>query len=319
MKRRDFIQKLAFGLIGVAGLPYLWPELNLQAQQKEIPKRPYGKTGIKLSIVGLGGVVVLKMSQQEANRIVHEAIDRGVNYFDVAPTYGNAEEILGPALKGYRDKIFLACKTLKRTRKEAMAELYNSLKRLGTDHFDLYQFHALSKMEDVEKIFAPGGAMEAFLQAREKGLIRYIGFSAHSVKAALAALDRFNFDSVLFPINFVLYFRENFGPQVVRKAKEKGTAVLAIKAMAKGRWPKGADRSAFPKCWYQPVSDPEEASMALRFALSQPITAAIPPGDERLFKLALDIAANFTPITEEEIERLKEIAQSAEPLFKLDI
>ena len=263
--------------------------------------------------------MVLKMSQQEANRIVYEAIDRGVNYFDVAPTYGNAEEILGPALKGYRDKVFLACKTLKRTKKEAMAELYNSLRRLGTDYFDLYQFHALSKMEDVEKIFAPGGAMEAFLEAREKGLIRYIGFSAHSVKAVLAALDQFNFDSVLFPINFVLYFRENFGPQVVRKAKEKGAAVLAIKAMAKGRWPKGADKSAFPKCWYQPVSDPEEASMALRFALSQPITAAIPPGDERLFKMALDIAAYFSSITPKEIEILKNLAQQAEPLFKLDL
>ncbi len=311
MRRREFLK----ALMGMA----LFPGPYLFAEGKQLPRRPYGKTGIELSIIGLGGVSVIKIPQRQANNIVHWAIDHGLNYVDVAPTYGNAEEVLGIALKGYRDKIFLACKTLKRTKKEALQELHNSLKRLKTDHVDLYQFHAISKMEDVEKIFGPGGAMEAFLEAKEKGLIRFIGFSAHSVKAALAAMDRFRFDSVLFPINFTLYFKENFGPQVIRKAQEKGTAVLAIKALAKGRWPKGANRKAFPKCWYQPVSDPEQASMALRFTLSQPVTAAIPPGDERLFQLALKIALDYKPIRPAEIGKLRKIAQTAEPIFKLDL
>lgn len=286
---------------------------------KMIPKRAYGKTGVEISIIGLGGVTVANMPQSEVNNLVHEAIERGVNYIDVAPTYGNAEDLLGPALKGYRDKVFLACKTGKRKKEEAAAELRQSLRKLGTDHFDLYQFHAISSMDDVETIFGPGGALEAFLEAREGGLIRYIGFSAHSVKASLAAMDRFDFDSILFPINFVLYFKENFGPQVVERAKEKGVARLAIKAMAKSKWPKDANRNEFPKCWYQPTSDPRVASMALRFTLSQPITAAVPPGDPRLFRLAMDIAANFTPITDEEIEELKRIARSQEPIFTLDV
>ncbi|MGQ9629221.1 MAG: aldo/keto reductase [bacterium] len=284
-----------------------------------MPKRPFGKTGIELSIVGLGGVTVMGMPQSEVNSLVSEAIDRGVNYFDVAPTYGNAEMLMGTALKGYRDKVFLACKTNKRMKEWAANELRWSLERLETDHFDLYQFHAISNMMDVEAIFGEDGAMEAFLEAREEGLIRYIGFSAHSVKAALAAMDRFDFDSILFPVNFVLYYKENFGPQVVERAEEKGVARLAIKAMARGRWPVGANRSEFPNCWYQPVSETDVADMALRFTLSQPITAAVPSGDPKLFRMAMDTASRFTPITDGEKEELKKIAQDQEPIFYLDV
>lgn len=315
MKRREFITRMA----ALAGAGLLADKLASGREPKEIPKRPFGKTGIQLSIIGLGGVTVMKTPQREVNRIVHEAVDRGVNYIDVAPTYGDAEELLGVALKGYRERVFLACKTLKRNKGEAAEELRRSLKRLQTDHIDLYQFHAISSMEDVEAIFGLGGALEAFLEAREKGLIRFIGFSAHSVKAALAAMDRFDFDSILFPINFVLYFKEGFGPQVVKKAEEKGIVRLAIKAMAKGRWPEGADKSRFPKCWYEPVSDTKLASMALRFTLSQPVTAAVPPGDVKLFRMAMEIASSYEPITDEEVEELKRIAQNQTPIFKLDV
>lgn len=320
MERREFLKQMSVGLGALAGLPFavkgLYP---LFKEKKVMPKRPLGETGVQLSIIGLGGVTVRDMPQAEVNSLVHQAIDSGINYIDVAPAYGNAEELLGPALKGYRDKVFLACKTGQRKKEEAAAELRQSLKKLGTAYFDLYQFLGLSRMEDVETIFGESGALEAFLEGREQGLIRYIGFSAHSVKAALAALDRFDFDTILFPVNFVLYFKENFGPQVIEKAKAKGVARLAIKAMAKSQWPEGANRDEFPKNWYLPVSDPKEADMALRFTLSQPITAAIPPGDERLFRLAMKIAANFTPIQDEEIKELKRIAQDQVPIFKLDV
>jgi predicted aldo/keto reductase-like oxidoreductase len=326
MDRRKFLKTVAATGIGAfASLHFNeegFPEKP--EDMKIIAKRPFGNTDEELSLIGLGGVVVIKMQQSDVNNLVHESIDRGVNYVDVAPTYGNgeAEELLGPALNGYRDKIFLACKTTKRKKEEAAAELHQSLERLKTDHFDLYQFHAISTMEDVETIFGKGGAVEAFEEARKQGLIRYIGFSAHSVKAALAAMDRFDFDSILFPINFALYHRENFGPQVVEKAKDKDVARLAIKAMSNSQWPpNAADREKFPNCWYQPVSDPVAASMALRFTLSQPITAAVPPGDANLFRMAMDIASQFTPINDEEEEELKKIAQSQkqESLFKLDV
>src|SRR5438105_896335 len=167
-----------------------------------IQKRPYGNSGIELSIVGFGGVVLMGLEQKEANRIAREAFERGVNYFDVAPSYGDAEERMGPAIESFRDKLFLACKTGKRTREEAGAELRQSLRNLRTDHVDLYQLHALSSVEEVETCFGPGGAMEAFVEARDSGLVRHLGFSAHSAEAAVEALNRFPFDSVLFPFNY---------------------------------------------------------------------------------------------------------------------
>src|SRR6266849_10816738 len=206
-------------------------------------RRPLGNTGEELSIIGFGGIVVSGVPQSEANSIVAEAVDRGVNYFDVAPSYGNAEERLGPALAPYRDRVFLACKTGKRDKAEAARELRQSLERMRTDHFDLYQLHALTSMEEMERALGPGGALEAFLDAREAGLIRYIGFSAHSAETALAAMDRFAFDSVLFPTNFFLYYQANFGPQVVERAQQNGVGRLALKAMARTPWAEGQPRT----------------------------------------------------------------------------
>jgi aryl-alcohol dehydrogenase-like predicted oxidoreductase len=280
-------------------------------------KRAYGNTGEQLSIIGFGGILVMNVEPEAAARIVAEAVDRGINYFDVAPSYGNAEERLGPALEPYRDRVFLACKTGKRTRDEAAAELRDSLQRLRTDHFDLYQLHALTTREEMEQVFAPGGAMETFVAAREQGLVRYLGFSAHSVETALEALERFPFDSILFPTNWVNYFQANFGPQVVARAQEKGVARLALKAMARTLWPEGTTERPFAKCWYEPVTDPEEAALALRFTLSQPLTAAIPPGEEKLFRMALDIAERFQPITEAELSDLQRRAQGLKPIFRL--
>jgi len=222
-----------------------------------------------------------------------------VNYFDVAPSYGDgeAESKLGPALAPYRQRVFLACKTQRRDAAGAREELERSLKRLRSGHFDLYQHHAVTKLEEVERIFAPGGAQELFLKAREEGKVRYLGFSAHSVEAALAMLDRFTFDSVLFPINFVCYAQGNFGPQVAARARQKGAALLALKALAYTRWPTGTDRNkpGGPKTWYQPVTERRLAGLALRFTLSEDVTAAIPPGDEKIYPMALELAAEFRP------------------------
>jgi aryl-alcohol dehydrogenase-like predicted oxidoreductase len=279
-------------------------------------RRALGKTGQELSIVGFGGIVVMNVEPPEASRLVAEAVDRGVNYFDVAPSYGNAEERLGPALAPYRDRVFLACKTGKRSKEEAAAELRQSLSQMQTDHFDLYQLHALTSMEEMERALGPGGALEAFLEARDAGLIRHIGFSAHSVETALAAMDRFEFDSILFPTNFVLYFQANFGPQVVERARQNGVGRLALKAMARTQWAEGQPKS-FSKTWYQPIDDPKEAALALRFTLSQPITAAIPPGEAQLFRLALDIADRFQPLSQEETEEIRRRASGLQPIFRL--
>jgi aryl-alcohol dehydrogenase-like predicted oxidoreductase len=285
-------------------------------KNSQIPKRPY-RDDVRLSIIGLGGMLLVGMEQNAVNAIISESLDRGINYFDVAPFYGNgeAEQKMGIALAPHRKKVFLACKTLERSASGVKNELEQSLHRLHTDHLDLYQFHAVSGMDEVEEIFSDGGALEAFVQARKQGKIRYIGFSAHSVEAALAMLDRFPFDSILFPVNFICYARGNFGPQVLAKAKDLGVACLAIKAMAHGPWRK-SDKRKYPNCWYRPIDDGDLARKALRFTLSENVTATVPPGDERLFRMALELAHDLPPLYDAERVELLASAQGLRPLLR---
>ncbi|MBN2320127.1 MAG: aldo/keto reductase [Acidobacteria bacterium] len=285
-------------------------------KQTQIPRRRY-RDDVKLSILGLGGMTLLDLDRAEVEDLVARSVDRGINYFDVAPFYGNgeAEESMGRALAPYRNRVFLACKTLERSAEGAVAELDRSLRRLRTDFIDLYQFHAVTDRDEVKEIFESGGACEAFLKARRKGTIRYMGFSAHTVEAALAMLDRFPFDSVLFPVNFVCCARGNFGPQVIARAKELGVARLAIKAMAHGPWRKN-DKRKYPNCWYRPIEDRDLARQALRFTLSEDVTAAIPPGDIRLFRMALDLAGDLPPLSGKEREALLAGTKKLRPLLR---
>ncbi|RMF88134.1 MAG: aldo/keto reductase [Nitrospinota bacterium] len=278
-------------------------------------KRPLGKTGEVLSIIGFGGIVVKDVEPATAEHLVAQAIARGINYFDVAPRYGNAEERLGPALEPYRASIFLACKTRERRKEGAEADLHRSLQRLRTDHFDLYQLHAVTTREEVEQITGPGGALETLQEAREKGLVRYLGFSAHSEQAALALLDRFDFDSILFPFNWVCWYQGRFGPRVLEQAQKKGMGVLALKALAKRPWQEGEEEK-WPKCWYAPVESREEAALALRFTLSQPLTAAVSPGHAELLWWACDAAEQFSPLTAGEEEELRKRSSGLEPIFR---
>ncbi len=315
MYRREFLKDVVVSSALLACFPAELSGIQRQQRGGLLEKRSLGKTGETLSVLGFGGIVVTNATPEQASRRVAEAIERGVNYFDVAPSYGNAEDRLGPALEPYRQDVFLACKTLQRTRQEATAELDASLQKMRTDHFDLYQLHAMTRQEDVETALGPGGALEAFHEARRKGKIRFIGFSAHSVEAAQSLMSQFDFDTILFPVNYATWHSGNFGPQVLETASQKGMGILALKALAKGPW--ATRRSeAFPKCWYEPLSDPDEARQGLRFTLSHPVTAAIPPGDENLFRLALDLAQDFEPLRPEEAELLKSQAQRQKPLFE---
>ena len=321
MRRRDFLRK---GSVAAAGLAASNKLLDPTAKAKEtskmtpIPKRRLGKTGADLSIIALGGMLVMDTEQSFANNIVAEAFDRGINYFDVAPQYGDAQQRLGPALEPFRKRSFLACKTLMRDKEGAAKELEDSLRKLRTDHVDLYQFHAVTTQEDVADNLWPHGAMETFQVARKAGKIRFIGFSAHSVENALGMLRHYDFDTILFPINFVLFSQADFGPQVLAKAHQKGMGILALKGMAKTTWPDVQRKDhPNPKCWYQPAALPDEAALALRWTLSQSITAAVPPGDENYFRLAMDVAQKFEAVKPEEEKALLARARGVEPIFHL--
>ncbi len=285
-----------------------------------LPRRPY-KNGIDLSIIAFGGIVVCGLPQEEASRRVAAAYDRGVNYFDCAPSYfdGEAELKLGEALRPHRGNVFLAEKTMARDANGAREELERTLRRFHTDHVDLYQFHAVGSMEDVDNILAPGGAAETFYAARKEGKARHLGFSAHHAPTALRLMDELELDSVLFPVNVNAWENGGFGPQILAKAKSQGMARMALKALAFGLWPtamKQVDRK-YPKCWYQPIDDREMASLALRFTLNQEVTAAVPPGDERIFDLALELASLPLPkLSAEELAGLKTSVSSLEPVFR---
>jgi aryl-alcohol dehydrogenase-like predicted oxidoreductase len=283
-----------------------------------LPRRPYGPNAFPLSIVAMGGIVVKDAEQAHANRVVAKAVERGVNYFDVAPQYGDAQDKLGPALEPYRKDCFLACKTLMRTAAEAREDFAQSCKRLRTDYFDLYQLHAMTKMDDdVDVAFGAGGVIEFVKELKRDGRIRHAGFSAHSIEAAMAAMDRYDFDSILFPINFASFHTGDFGPTVVAEANRRGLSILALKAMARGAWGEGDPlRKKYTKCWYRPLDDPRKQELALRFTLSQPITAAVPPGEEDLFWRAVDIAEKFEPITEAETDELRALANEVTPVFR---
>ena len=328
MKRREFLQKSTITAGTIAASPLLdtthqiaaneLQRVSGSANRASLSQRQYGPTGVRLSIIGFGGIVVMDAEPEHANRVVAEAFEKGVNYFDVAPTYGDAELKLGPALEPYRKKVFLACKTTQRRREGAAGELKQSLERLRTDHLDLYQLHAITDVaKDVDTVFARGGAMEVFIEAKKQGQVRYLGFSAHSEQAALAAMDRYDFDSILFPVNFAAFYKGRFGPKVIAAAKSKGMAILALKALARQRWPQGdPSRKAYRKCWYQPLTEWDQARLGLTFTLSQPVTAAIPPGEESLFRMALDLAMNFTSISMQDLEKVKQMAESQNPIFQ---
>ena len=318
MKRRDFIRATALAAPAISLFPADLGKITRKAMPGKVEKRSLGKTGEMLSMIGFGGIVVKDATPEAASALVKLAIGDGVNYFDVAPSYGDAEVKLGPALQPYRNNVFLACKTGERTRDGSRKELEQSLKNLRTDHFDLYQHHAVTTLRDVDAIHRPGGAMETFLEARKEGKVRFLGFSAHSVEAALAMMDRFDFDTILFPFNYATWYSGNFGPQVLAKAQEKKMGILALKAMAKGPWPEGADRSKYSKCWYEPLVSTEDIRMGLRFTLSHPVTAAVPPGEVELFKIALSLKDDLKPLTESEIKTLKEKAAAGVPLFKYE-
>jgi aryl-alcohol dehydrogenase-like predicted oxidoreductase len=287
-------------------------------RNQPMARRPF-KGDVELSIIGFGGIVVVGQAQADANREVARSVDRGVNYFDVAPSYGRgeAEEKLGVALQPYRNSTFLACKTQRRDAGGARQELENSLKVLKTDHFDLYQLHAMTQMEDVDTVLGKGGALETFAKARDEGKVRFLGFSAHNEDVALRLLDAFDFDSVLFPINYVCMAQGHFGPRLLAKAKEKNVARLALKALAYTRWASQDEKKASsPKCWYQPIQDLEQARQALRYTLSEDITAAIPPGDEKVYRIAETLAAEFTPLSPEEKAALIDSSKDVAPIFR---
>lgn len=281
--------------------------------------RIFGKVGVKVSIIAMGGCGIGYAEQEEADNAIKIAMDYGINMIDVAPTYGNAELRLRPWIQKYRDHFFLAEKTLKRTKKGAWRQLNRSLERLDTNYFDLYQFHAVSSIDELHQILGENGAMESFKEAKETGLIKHIGITAHHdvrvLKKALEISDEF--ESILLPVYVAAVANPNSVNDykvILKLARDKNIGVTAIKAISKGRWSNEPDYNT----WYEPLDNQELIDQTVWFTLSQDgVTTYSLPCDLKLWPLVLDAAKRFQKLSEERQKEIVKIAKDNgfKPLF----
>jgi len=285
-------------------------------------RRELGRTGHRSSIITLGCCAIGRVTQEQADKTIELALSHGVNHFDVAPTYGEAEIRLRPCMKEHRDEIFLACKTGKRTKKEAAEELKRSLERLGINQIDLYQFHGLDDLEELEIAFGSDGALQAMVEAKDEGLIRYIGITSHRPPTIVEALNRFDLDTVLLPLNFVIKKHsclENDYEPVLKLARDKGVGVIVMKAFAKGPWTTSLaeqPRENRPySTWYEPFDRQSDIDQCLWFALSQDVATVASACDIRLVPKIVDAAERYRRLSREEQMQLIESAADLKPLF----
>jgi aryl-alcohol dehydrogenase-like predicted oxidoreductase len=321
MHRRQFIKSSALavgtGLLSSEVVEAMSSRSGREKLKDRMPKRIVGRTGQKISIIGFGGIVVKNAEPEHARKVVAEAVEKGINYFDVAPSYGDSEMKLGPALQPFRKNCFLACKTQRRDKAGAKEELDNSLKNLKTDYFDLYQLHAISDVEkDVKAALSKDGAIQTFIEARKAGVIRYLGFSAHSDEAALTAMKEFDFDTILYPINFCTHYKGKFDQKVVAEAKKRKMGILALKAMALQRLQNKERKKQYPKCWYEPIAEQELARKALAWTLEQGVSAMVPPGEEKLFRIAMNLGPQLVKIDKNYDNELESLSAKLNPLFR---
>jgi aryl-alcohol dehydrogenase-like predicted oxidoreductase len=280
--------------------------------------RRFGRTGHMSTLAIFGAAAFWEISQAEADRVMQMVIDAGVNHIDVAPSYGQAEERIGPWMPHERGRFFLGCKTTERTRQGAWDELHRSLKRLQCENFDLYQLHAVTTFEELDAVTAPGGALEALVEARRAGLVRYIGITGHGIDAPaiyLEALKRFDFDTVTFPLNFVQaadtrYYQQ--AQELIRQCRLKDVGTMVIKSIAIGPW---GDKPKTHTTWYEPFSDMDMIRKSVDFVLSHAVTGICTAGDIRLLPLVLKACQEHAAMSPEEMAKLVETGQAFQPLF----
>jgi aryl-alcohol dehydrogenase-like predicted oxidoreductase len=282
--------------------------------------RPLGETGHDSSILTFGAIALDSLDQSAANALVDEVVDAGVNHFDVAPSYGTAEVKLRPGLAKHREDVFLGCKTQERSYYGAWGSLERSMERLGVDYIDLFQFHAVTRYDQLDRIVGEfdrrrgegshGGALAALKEAKEEGLIGHIGLTSHGDPSFIrAAMDRIpELETVMFPFNATIDSRS--GPEydyrsVLADARERGLGTLCIKAFAKGSWPEEmADADQPYDTWYEPYDDPDKLETCLRYALSHGMTSIPNAGDPALVEPILEAATRYEPLSEAERERV---------------
>jgi aryl-alcohol dehydrogenase-like predicted oxidoreductase len=272
----------------------------------DIPKRKLGKTGVDVTILGLGGEGVLRTYgyEREADDLINRAIDLGINYFESARAYSGSESYYGRSLRERRKEIFLTSKSHARNKKGALLHLQDTLRNMKTDHLDLWQVHDVRTEEEIEEIFGPNGALEAFVEAKEKGLIRFIGVTGHhDPLITKRCLQRFDFDTVLIPVNPAEPAYKSYLTELIPPAMKKGMGIIGMKVYFRGF----ADKLP----WFETMEP------LFRFALSQPITTAVIGCDDvEQLEENVKLAGSFSPMTEREIlELIRNVSSYARELM----
>jgi aryl-alcohol dehydrogenase-like predicted oxidoreductase len=282
-----------------------------------IEQRPFGRTGHMSTCTLFGAAALSRVTQAEADQTMELLLAQGVNHIDTANSYGESEKRLGPWTGRYRDKFFLATKTEERTYQKAKEHLHRSLDLLRTDHVDLWQMHILVKPDEWEVAMGPGGALEAFIEAKEQGLARFIGVTGHYTVVGWMhkrSLERYDFDSVLLPYNYAMMqnptYRADF-EALMQLCAARNVAVQTIKSCTRGPWPT-EQRSA--ATWYEPFTDQAEIDLAVHWVLRRPGIFLNTPGDIHVLPKVLDAASRFQPGPQEELDPLME-ALAPTPLF----
>jgi aryl-alcohol dehydrogenase-like predicted oxidoreductase len=280
--------------------------------------RLFGRTGHESTIAIFGAAAFWEISQEDADKVMEQVIEAGINHIDVAPSYGQAEERIGPWMPQERGRFFLGCKTMERSKDGAWNEMQQSLKRLQVESFDLYQFHAVNTFDELDKITMKGGALEAVLEAQKAGLTRFIGITGHGPDAPaiyLEALNRFEFDSILFPLNFVQMsqpeYRKN-AEELIAVCKQQQVGTMVIKTITKGPW---GQKQKTATTWYEPFDEITDIQRAVNFALSYDVTGLCTAGDTRILPLMLKACEEFSPMDEAAREAMIESGKTFEPLF----
>lgn len=272
-------------------------------------KRKIGRLEYDGSVVIFGAASLGGVTQEEADESISYALKHGVNHFDTAASYGDAELRMGPLIGQVKKDIFLATKTGQRTKAKAKEEIYRSLELLRVDHVDLLQLHAVGTIEELDRCTERGGALEALIEAQEEGIVKAIGITGHGHEAPqthLEALRRFPFATVLLPLNYYMYslpeYREAFDA-LMEEAGRQNTAVRVIKAIAKGPWAENRQRDY--ATWYEPFDRQDIIDACVHFVLSFPGLAGFATaGDVRLFPKIVDAAERFGSMTDEEARRI---------------
>lgn len=280
--------------------------------------RLFGRTNHMSTVAIFGAAALWNSTQAEADAVVEQVMAAGVNHFDVAPSYGVAEARLGPWMPRLREQIFLGCKTMERDAAGAAAELRRSLDLLQVDSFDLYQIHALETMDDLDSATRTGGALDAIVKAREEGLTKFIGITGHGVHSPAVfreALRRYDFDSVLFPINFVQFanpeYRRN-AEALLGTCRSKDVGVMIIKAITRSPW---GDLPKTHQTWYRPFTELDSIQTAVNFALSLDVTGLCTAGDPKVLPLMLRACQAYQPLDAAQRQAMIATADQFEPLF----